>query len=91
VKNELELKVRKVLEERILHLRWPTTSEECQKQWDICLQSVGARRIGRLIGMIVDKPPGYVRVIDPLMRGGAYGFVEMTEEVAEKILAIGFP
>ncbi len=89
--QELEIKVRRALEERVVMLRWPATSEEAQRQWDECLEGVGARRIGRLLGMVVDRPPGHVRVVDPLMRGGAYGFVEMPEEVAEKVLAIGIP
>jgi hypothetical protein len=89
--HEMELMVRKALEERILRLHWPAGAEEAQRQWDECLEAVGARRIGRLLGMVVDKPPGHVRVIDPLMRGGAYGFVEMPEQVAEIVLAIGIP
>ena len=89
--HDMELMVRKALEKRMLLLRWPASSEETQRQWDECLEGVGARRIGRLLGMVVDKPPGHVRVVDPLMRGGAYGFVEMPEEVAEKVVAIGIP
>jgi hypothetical protein len=89
--HDMELMVRRALEKRVLLLRWPASSEEAQRQWDECLESVGARRIGRLLGMVVDKPASHVRVVDPLMRGGAYGFVEMPEEVAEKVVAIGIP
>lgn len=89
--QELEIKVRRALEERVVMLRWPATSEEAQRQWDECLEAIGARRMGRLLGMVVDKPRGHVRVVDPLMRGGSHGFVEMSEDAAEKVLVIGIP
>jgi len=91
VNNEMELKVREALVERMLQLDASTGGEERQRRWDECLEAVGARRIGRLLGMVVDKAPAHVRVVDPLMRGGSYGFVEMPEEVAEKVVAIGIP
>lgn len=62
-----------------------------QARWSLRLQAAGARRLGRLIGMIVDKPAGHVRVVDPLMSGGSHGFVEMPEEVAKRILVLGLP
>lgn len=41
--------------------------------------------------MVVDRPEGYIRVVDPLMNGGNHGFVEMPEEVAEMIVVLGVP
>lgn len=84
---ELELAVQEILRKRLEEDR----EQPDQERWTIRLEGVGARRLGRLMGMIVDRPQGYVRVIDPLMNGGSHGFVEMPEDVAERISILGLP
>ena len=88
---DLEIKLRQTLQERLERLDSSGGPLQKQERWTECLESSGARRLGRITGMIVDKPEGYVRVVDPLMNGGNHGFVEMPEEVAEMIVVLGVP
>lgn len=83
----LEIAVQEILRKRLEE----DEEQPDQERWTLRLEGVGARRLGRLTGMIVDRPQGYVRVVDPLMNGGSHGFVEMPEEVAERISILGLP
>lgn len=85
--HELERTVQKILWRRLKEDR----EQPDQERWTLRMESVGARRLGRLMGMIVDRPQGYVRVVDPLVNGGSHGFVEMPEDVAERISILGLP
>lgn len=84
---ELELAVQEILRKRLEE----DEEQPDQARWSRRLEEVGARRLGRLMGMIVDRPQGCVRVVDPLVNGGSHGFVEMPEDVAERMVVLGLP
>ena len=66
-------------------------SAAVERSWNQCLEGVGARRVGRLMGLIVGPEPGVVRFKDPLGEEDNKGFVDMTEEAADKVATLGLP
>ena len=59
--------------------------------WDAYLEGLGARRIGKLVGLCTEPKKGHIRVPDPMLTGGNQGFVEIREETATKIATLGLP
>lgn len=93
-------KVQKLLEERVSailavegslprHDRHSPPAVE--QKWNQCIEGIGARRVGKLTGVIVQPEKGVVRLKDPLGHIGSCGFVEMDEQTLEKVATLGMP
>jgi hypothetical protein len=98
IDSEIAARVQKALEHRALEILASeggianhNPSTEAEREWNICLEGSGARRIGKLMGMIVQPEAGFVRFKDPLGNGGNYGFVEMDEDTLNKVATLGLP
>jgi len=59
--------------------------------WDDYLEGLGAFRVGKLVGMLVEAAEGNVRIPDPMTAGANQGFGEMSEEAAFKVATMGAP
>jgi len=70
--------------------RW-NAAGELQTAWAARLEAAGVRRVGLLMGMIVEPAEGCARFVDPLGSSGNKSFVEMTEETAMKVAVLGLP
>lgn len=64
---------------------------ELERRWNDFLSGIGARRVGRLMGMIVGPESGVVRFADPLGDEDSRGFVDMDEETFNKVATLGLP
>jgi len=60
-------------------------------EWNLYLESIGAQRVGKLVGMCYEVEPDRVRVADPISAGDNQGFIEMHEETARRIVTLGLP
>lgn len=95
---EIAEKVYKSLEERLFMIMLsegqpPNLAplDAVEKKWTQCLEGVGLRRVGKLMGIIVQAEEGFVRLKDPLGNGGNYGYIEIEEETMKKIAVLGIP
>lgn len=77
--------------EGMLPMRDHATLQAVEQSWALCLEGIGARRVGKLMGIITQPEQGVVRLKDPLGNGGNYGFVEMDEESFNKVATLGLP
>lgn len=89
-------KVKELLEEKHFEIvGWSAVGkirvERVTKEWGDYLDGMGARRVGKLMGAIIEADKGHVRVEDPHIQGGNQGFIDMPRETAEKIAALGLP
>lgn len=64
---------------------------DLERRWNDFLSGIGARRVGRLMGMIVGPEAGTVRFADPLGDEDSRGFVDMDEETFNKVTTLGLP
>lgn len=62
-----------------------------EQKWNEFLEGMGARRVGKLMGLIVGPEAGMVRFKDSLGQDENRGFVEMDMETADKIATLGTP
>lgn len=69
----------------------PLHPAELDRMWNDFLSGIGARRVGRLMGMIVGPESGVVRFPDPLGDEDSRGFVDMNEETFNKVATLGLP
>lgn len=96
--SEVATRVQKALEDRLSSIimsegpfpNYPLSSAVDEK-WNECLGMIGARRISKLMGIVVGPEAGMVRFKDPLGHGGNHGFVEIGEETLDKVAALGLP
>lgn len=98
IDSEIAARVQKALEHRALDILASeggianhNPSTEAEREWNICLEGSGARRIGKLMALICQPEAGIVRLKDPLGNRGDHGFVEMDEETFVKIATLGLP
>lgn len=85
VQGHLEQRLGTIL---LCHGRPPDLAHQ---MWTYYLEGIGAKRVGKLMGIIVQPQEGIVRLKDPLGSGGNDGFIEMDEETFNKIATLGLP
>lgn len=96
---DIVAKVQKALEEKAIMMLVDEgdpspqgrVSPAVEQKWTQYIEGIKARRVGKLMGMIVQPETGVVRLKDPLGNNGNYGFVEMDEQTLEKVATLGLP
>lgn len=87
----LKGRVEEAFAARLARMSVSRDPERVRERWTAIVDNAGARRLSRLLSMVIDTPDGFVRVVDPLQSGGSQGLIEMSEETAERIAALGVP
>jgi hypothetical protein len=64
---------------------------ELREFWDSYLGQIGARRVGKLMGIVAGPEEGHVRLDDPHAENGNKGFIDMPRATAEKVAVLGLP
>jgi len=80
-----------LLRDRFSSLQEEHGASGLNEEWSRYLEGFGASRISKIMGLCTEAIKGNVRVADPMLVGGNHGFIEMPEEVAEKIATLGAP
>lgn len=98
IDSDIAARVQRALEHRALAILVSeggidnhNPSAASEREWNICLEDTGVRRIGKLMALICPPEDGIVRLKDPLGNRGDHGFVEMDEETFLKVATLGLP